>query len=70
MLTLLIVTFLISVFVSFIIVKILNNSLTSILNRLIESSIRNAWLWYLKFAIYVVAISSGVRIWQFRKTKL
>lgn len=66
-LTLLLVTFLIALLVSFIIVRIFNNSLTSILNRLIESSISNAWLRYLKFAIYVVGISSGVRIWQLER---
>lgn len=66
-LTLLIVTFLIALLVSFIIVRIFNNSLTSILNRLIETSISNAWLKYLKFAIYVVGISSGVRIWQLER---
>lgn len=66
-LTLLLVTFIIALLVSFIIVKIFHNSLNSILNRLIESSISNAWLRYLKFAIYVVGISSGVRIWQLEK---
>ncbi len=66
-LTLLVVTFLIALLVSLIIVKIFNNSLTSILNRLIETSISNAWLRYLKFAIYVVGISSGVRIWQLER---
>lgn len=66
-LTLLLVTFLISLLVSFVIVRIFNNSLSSILNRLIESSISNAWLRYLKFAIYVVGISSGVRVWQLER---
>ena len=66
-LTLLLVTFLISLSVSFLIVKIFHNSLSSILTRLIESSISSAWLRYLKFAIYVVGISSGVRIWQLEK---
>ena len=66
-LTLLLVTFLISLSVSFLIVKIFHNSLSGILNRLIESSISSAWLRYLKFAIYVVGISSGVRIWQLER---
>jgi hypothetical protein len=66
-LTLLLVTFIIAFAVSFVIVKIFHNSLTSILNRLIEKSISNAWLRYLKFAIYVVGISSGVRIWQLER---
>ena len=66
-LTLLIVTFIIAISVCFIIVKIFHKSLTSILNRLIEESISGAWLRYLKFAIYVVGISSGVRIWHLEK---
>jgi hypothetical protein len=66
-LTLLIVTFIISISVCFVIVTIFNKSLKSILNRLIEESISNAWLRYLKFAIYVVGISTGVRIWELEK---
>jgi len=66
-LTLLIVTFVISLSVCFIIVRIFNKSLVGILNRLIEESISNAWLRYLKFAIYVIGISSGVRIWDLEK---
>ena len=66
-LTLLLVTFIISISVCFIIVRIFNKSLIGILNRLIEESISDAWLKYLKFAIYVVGISSGVRIWELEK---
>lgn len=66
-LTLLIVTFIISISVCYIIVRIFNKSLMGILNRLIEESISNAWLRYLKFAIYAVGISSGVRIWELEK---
>jgi hypothetical protein len=66
-LTLLIVTFFISISVCYIIVRIFNKSLKGILNRLIEESISAAWLRYLKFAIYVVGISSGVRIWELEK---
>lgn len=61
------VTFVISVTVCFIVVNIFNKPLRSILNRLIEETISGAWLKYLKFAIYVVGISSGVRIWQLEK---
>jgi len=66
-LTLLIVTFIISISVCYIIVRIFNKSLMGILNRLIEESISNAWLRYLKFAIFVIGISSGVRIWELEK---
>jgi hypothetical protein len=65
--TLLVVTFVISFFVCFILVKIFNKPLGNILDRLIEEAISGAWLKYLKFAIYVVGISSGVRIWQLEK---
>ncbi|MFQ5824079.1 MAG: hypothetical protein ACE5JB_08495 [bacterium] len=65
--TLLLVTFVISFAVCFIVVKIFHTPLNSILNRLIEETISSAWLKYLKFAIYVVGISSGVRIWQLEK---
>lgn len=64
---LLLVTFIISFIVCSIIVRIFNRPLDSILNRLIEESISSAWLKYLKFAIYVVGISSGVRIWQLER---
>ncbi len=65
--TLLIVTFLIALLVCFILVRIFNKPLHGILNRLIEESLSGAWLSYLKFAIYVVGISSGVRIWQLER---
>lgn len=64
---LLVVTFVISFTVCFILVKIFSKPLSSILDRLIEETISSAWLKYLKFAIYVVGISSGVRIWQLEK---
>ncbi len=65
--TLLITTFLISVIVSSLVVRLFNNPIERILNRLIEDSISDAWIKYLKFAIYVVGISSGVRVWQLSK---
>ena len=65
--TLLAVTFLISITVCFVIVKFFDKPLEGILKRLIEESISYAWQKYLKFAIYVVGISSGVRIWELEK---
>lgn len=65
--TLLLVTFVISFAVCLIVVKLFHTPLNSILNRLIEDAISVAWLRYLKFAIYVVGISTGVRVWQFEK---
>ncbi len=66
-LTLLIVTFWVAVLVCALVTWLFNRPLTGILDRLIEPAISGAWLRYLKFAIYVVGISSGVRIWQLEK---
>lgn len=65
--TLLLVTFLIAILVSFVVVKFFDKPLEGILKRLIEESISYAWQKYLKFAIYVVGISSGVRVWELEK---
>lgn len=38
-----------------------------ILQRIIADEISQAWVKYLKFAVFVVGISSGVRIWELEK---
>lgn len=38
-----------------------------ILQRIIADPISQAWVKYVKFAIYVVGISSGVRIWELER---
>jgi len=65
--TLLAVTFVISLFVSFLVVKIFNRPLESILGKIINDEISSAWVKYLKYAIYVVGISTGVRVWQLKQ---
>ena len=60
--TLLIVTLLVSALVSFIAARAFDTPVNSILNRLIDDTIAGAWARYMKFAIYVVGISGGVRI--------
>ena len=64
---LLIVTFLVSLFVSFIVVRSFSTPLDSILKRIITDEISSAWLKYLKFAIIVVGVSSGARIRQLER---
>lgn len=64
---LLVVTFLIALAVSSLIVKIFSTPLDRILKRIIADEISAAWLKYLKFATYVVGISSGVRIRQLER---
>ncbi len=65
--TLLIVTFLISLAVSTIVVFSFRKPIESILRRILKDDISRAWGRYLYFAIYVVGISSGVRIFELEK---
>jgi hypothetical protein len=65
-LALLLTTFVIAFVVSFIIVRIFSTPINKILNKIISDDISSAWVKYLKFAIYVVGISSGVRIWELK----
>ena len=61
-LTLLLVTLLLATTVSWVVSAAFNKSINSILSRVIADEISSAWVRYLKFAILVVGISSGVRI--------
>ncbi len=61
-LSLLLMTFFISIVVCNICVLIFSKPLKMILQRLINEDIYTAWLRYIKFAIYIVGISAGVRI--------
>jgi len=65
--TLLAVTFAIAIFVCFVVVKVFDQPLTRILDRIVAEDIGVAWLRYLKFAIYVVGVSGGVRVWDLEK---
>jgi len=67
LISLLVVTFLIALTVSFITARIFSQPLDRILKRIIPEDISAAWLKYLHFAIYVVGISSGVKIWELEK---
>ena len=62
--TLLIVTFVIALSVSFVVVRIFDRPLRQILGRLIAEELSTAWHRYIVFAVYVVGISGGVRIWN------
>jgi len=65
--TLLIVTFVIAFAVSSIVVLVFGRPINNILTRIIADKISSAWSRYLKFAIYITGISSGVRIWDLEK---
>ena len=59
---LLLVTLITASTVTFVAVRIFSGPITRILDRIIADEISIAWVKYLKFAIYVVGISGGVRI--------
>lgn len=65
--TLLLVTFVIAFVVCTAVVLIFGRPIDNILTRIIADKISRAWLKYLKFAIYVTGISTGVRIWELEK---
>jgi hypothetical protein len=65
--TLLVVTFFISLVASAIVARVFDKPIDSILKRIISDTISQAWVKYLRFAIYVVGISGGVRIWELER---
>jgi hypothetical protein len=65
--TLLLVTFIISLIVSTIVVIFFNKPIHAILNRVLMDDVSQAWARYLYFAIFVVGVSCGVRIWELEK---
>jgi len=66
-LTLLLVTFIVSVIVALLVARMFSKPIDSILKRIIADEISAAWLRYMKFAILVVGVSAGVRIYELEK---
>lgn len=66
-LTLLLVTLIVAALVSALAVWAFTDPLGRILKRIIADDISLAWLKYMKFAIMVVGISAGVRIYELEK---
>ncbi len=65
--TLLIVNFLVAFLVCFIIAFIFKTPISKIIHRLVVEDIYTTWSKYILFAIFVVGISGGVRIWDLEK---
>lgn len=65
--TLLAITFFIALGVSFIVARLFKEPIERILQRLIADEISIAWERYMRFAIYVVGISQGVRVWELER---
>jgi hypothetical protein len=61
------VTFVVSVIVCIILARVFRKPLDKILNRLLGEDIYVAWTRYLLFALYVVGISGGVRVWDLER---
>jgi ABC-type xylose transport system permease subunit len=66
-LTLLAVTLLLSAIVAWAVSRAFSQPIERILSRIIADSISAAWVRYMKFAILVVGISSGVRIHELER---
>ncbi|MBI4456857.1 MAG: hypothetical protein HY644_13300 [Acidobacteria bacterium] len=66
-LTLLLVTFTISLACSFFVVQLFKEPIHAILGRIVAEELCSAWRRYVTFAIYVVGVSGGVRIWELEK---
>jgi hypothetical protein len=64
---LLVVNFLLAFAVCFIVARIFKNPINKILQRLIADDIYAIWTRYIIFAIYVVGVSGGVRVWDLEK---
>jgi len=66
-LTLLFVNFIVSLAVCFLIVWIFRKPVSRIMQRLVAEEISSAWTRYITFAIIVVGLSGGVRVWDLEK---
>jgi hypothetical protein len=65
--TLLIVTFAIACATSLVVVRLFRAPITAILARVVSPELSGAWHRYLNFAVVVVGVSGGVRIWELEK---
>jgi ABC-type transport system involved in multi-copper enzyme maturation permease subunit len=64
---LLVVTFAIAVIVSYLVVRLFRKPIATILSQIVAEEIGGVWWRYLTFAIYVVGVSGGVRVWDLEK---
>ena len=66
-LILLLVTFLIALATSTLVATLFSRPVKKILDRLVSEELGTTWKRYILFAIYVVGISGGVRVWELEK---
>ena len=65
--TLLLVTLLIALTTSLAVVRLFSRVIQKILDRVVSAELSGAWQRYLSFAVVVVGVSGGVRIWELEK---
>lgn len=65
--TLLLVTFGIALAVSFLVARFFERPIGSILARVVADDVSRGWQRYLTFAIYVVGVSGGVRLYELER---
>ncbi|HYH46643.1 MAG TPA: hypothetical protein VEG34_13240 [Thermoanaerobaculia bacterium] len=66
-LTLLAVTFTVSLLVAAGVVRLFDRPVAEILQRVVTGPLSAAWHRYIKFALLVVAVGGGVRIWELER---
>ena len=66
-LALLAVTFVIAAATSFVIARAFHGPVTVILTRIVADELAVAWQRYVVFAMYLVGINGGVRIWELER---
>ena len=64
---LLLVTFVIATATSFVVARAFHRPVAVILARIVAGELALAWQRYVVFAIYLVGINGGVRIWELEK---
>lgn len=65
--TLLIVTFFIALATSLTLIRLFRVPIRTILDRVVSTDLSGSWNRYLDFAVIVVGVSGGVRIWELEK---
>ena len=66
-LTLMLVTFLIATATASVVALLFNQPVKKILGRLVSEELGATWKRYILFAVYIVGISGGVRVWELEK---
>ncbi len=64
---LLLTTLLVAIVSSFLVFKFFRNAIEGVLELIVPQELTEAWLKYLRFAIYIVGVSSGVRVWEIER---